>query len=89
MKPSVNGKVGAGAVAGALSVILVWVITLVVGKDAVPPEIAAAFTTVLTFAVSWFVPDMIAEEAESPVEDKLSAPQTLSSAIRPAQAAIS
>jgi H+/Cl- antiporter ClcA len=88
MKPSVNGKVGAGAFAGALSVILVWGFSLFAGKDAVPPEIAAAFTTVLTFAVSWFVPDMIAEDAESPTVDRPSISQTISSVTRPAQAAL-
>lgn len=88
MKPSVNGKVGAGAFAGALSVILVWLITLFAGKDAVPPEIAAAFTTVLTFAVSWFVPDMIADGAESPAENKAASKKGLAPVPQPVPVAL-
>jgi hypothetical protein len=51
-------KVGIGAVAGALSVIVVWGISFIVD---VPAEIASAFTTILTFAVAWFVPDSSVE----------------------------
>lgn len=59
-----NTKVAAGALAGALSVILVWLIPTVIGADAegkpkveIPAEIASAITTVLTFLVSYFVPE--------------------------------
>ena len=48
-------KVAAGAVAGAVTTIGVWIAGLQ-GLD-VPPEIAAAFTTVFTAVVSWFVPN--------------------------------
>lgn len=48
-------KVGAGAIAGALSIIIVWFLGM--AGVTVPPEVASAFTVLLTFAVSWFVPD--------------------------------
>lgn len=48
-------KVGAGALAGALSVIIVWVVSEA-GMD-VPAEISSAFTTVLTFVTSWLIPE--------------------------------
>ena len=44
-------KVTAAAAGGGLAVILVWVAGLL-GVD-VPPEVAAAFTTVLSFAGGW------------------------------------
>ncbi len=47
-------KVATGALAGAVSVILVWIITKC-GIE-VPPEIASAFTTVVSAASSWFAP---------------------------------
>ncbi len=47
-------KVATGALAGAVSVILVWIITKF-GIE-VPPEIASAFTTVVSAASSWFAP---------------------------------
>jgi hypothetical protein len=49
-------KVGAGALAGALSVILVWCLnSFVLGTTKITPEIASAITTVLTFLVSYFI----------------------------------
>lgn len=49
-------KVGAGALAGALSVILVWVANRVLPPEAqIPAEIASSFTTLLTFFVSYIV----------------------------------
>ncbi len=47
-------KVATGALAGAVSVILVWIITKF-GID-VPPEIASAFTTVVSALSSYFAP---------------------------------
>ncbi len=47
-------KVATGALAGAVSVILVWIITKW-GID-VPPEIASAFTTVISAGSSYFAP---------------------------------
>lgn len=49
-------KVGAGALAGALSVIIIWVVVAFGGID-VTPEVASAFTVVLTFFVSYYVPE--------------------------------
>lgn len=48
-------KVGAGALAGALSVIVVWCAGAA-GLD-VPPEVASAATTVIGFAVGYYVSD--------------------------------
>ena len=53
-----NRKVGAGAIAGAITVILVWTLnTFVTVQTPIPPEIASAITTVITFIVSYFVPE--------------------------------
>lgn len=50
-----NRKVAAGGLSGGLSLIIVW---LLGQTDAeVPPEVAAALTTVITFVVGYFVPD--------------------------------
>ena len=48
-------KVGAGAVAGAVSILLVW--GLQQAGVSLPAEIASSLTTILTFATSWFVPE--------------------------------
>lgn len=48
-------KVGGGVLAGALAVILVWVLSLL-GVE-VPGAVGAAIATVLGFAVAWFVPE--------------------------------
>ena len=52
-------KVGAGALAGALSVILVWIINTFVltGSVKITGEVASAITTILTFLVGYFVPE--------------------------------
>ncbi len=47
-------KVATGALAGAVSVILVWIITKC-GIE-VPPEIASAFTTVISALAGYFAP---------------------------------
>jgi len=54
-------KVGAGALAGALSVILVWIINTFVltGSMKITGEVASALTTVLTFLVGYFVPEPV------------------------------
>jgi hypothetical protein len=49
-------KVGAGALAGALSVIIVWALGEFAGWT-IPPEVASAGTVVLTFLTSYFVPE--------------------------------
>ena len=48
-------KVAAGALAGALTVILVWGAGL--RGLAVPPEVASAVTVLLTFGVSYLISD--------------------------------
>jgi hypothetical protein len=54
-------KVGAGALAGALSIILVGVLNTYVLTGAetqdISGELASAITTVLTFIVGYFVPE--------------------------------
>lgn len=52
-------KVGASALAGALSVILIWITNTFVltGTTKVTGEVASAFTTILTFLVGYFVPE--------------------------------
>lgn len=49
-----NRKVGAGALSGALSVLVMWTIGAATGVE-VPPEVASAGTVVLMFGVSYFV----------------------------------
>lgn len=49
-------KVGSGALAGAVTVIVLWIINAATGVD-VPPEVASAITFVLMFAASYFVPE--------------------------------
>lgn len=49
-------KVGAGALAGALSILLVWSSGAYAGVT-IPGEAASAITTCLTFVVSYFVAD--------------------------------
>ncbi len=51
---SLTPKVATGALAGAVSVIVVWIISKF-GMD-VPPEIASAFTTVISAGSSYFAP---------------------------------
>lgn len=50
----INRKVGSGALAGALSIILVWVIKTFGGHE-LPAEVASGVTTVMTFVTSYFV----------------------------------
>ncbi len=46
-------KVGSGALAGALSIVLVWAVGEA-GVD-VPAAVASAVTTIITFATGYFV----------------------------------
>jgi uncharacterized membrane-anchored protein len=52
MTPTV--KVGSGAIAGAIVVILIWLVETFTSVD-IPPEIAAALTTIITFATSYLI----------------------------------
>jgi len=51
---SPDRKVSAGALAGALSVIIVWLISYFANVE-IPPEVASAFTVVLTFGTAYVV----------------------------------
>lgn len=51
-------KVTAGAIAGAVTVILIFVIQTLTSLE-IPAEVAAAVTVLLTFAVSYFVPEQV------------------------------
>jgi len=48
-------KVAGGVLAGALSVILIWVLSLM-GVE-VPGAVGAAFATVIGFLTAWIVPE--------------------------------
>lgn len=50
-----TNKVAAGAVTGALTAIIVWVVRQW-GQVEMPPEIAVAVSTVLSFIVSYMTP---------------------------------
>ena len=49
-------KVGTGALAGAVSIVLVWVLGNVIHID-VPATVASAITTIMTFVTSYLVPE--------------------------------
>ncbi len=52
-------KVISGGVAGAISVVIVWALNsfkVLPGGTQIPGEIASALTTIISFAVSYFVP---------------------------------
>jgi hypothetical protein len=49
-------KVGASALAGALSVVVVWVFSDLADVE-IPAMVASAITVILTFAVGYFVPE--------------------------------
>lgn len=52
-------KVGASALAGALSVVVVWVLNTFVltGTVKITGEVASAITTIFTFVVGYMVPE--------------------------------
>ena len=49
-------KISVGALAGGLSIILVWLIKAY-GHQDMPAEVASGLTTVLTFVTSYIVPE--------------------------------
>ncbi len=51
-----TNKVFAGAAAGALAAIIAWAVKAF-GHTDVPPDIAIAITTLITFGVQYAVPD--------------------------------
>ena len=56
MKHTPNRKVVAGGLAGAVTTIATWSADAF-GGIKIPGEVAAAFTTVIAVAVSYFVPE--------------------------------
>lgn len=54
MKPYT--KVTAGALAGAISVVALWILEATTGVQ-VPAPVASAVTVILTFATSYIVPE--------------------------------
>ena len=50
-----NRKVGAGGLAGALSIVLVWLLSQM--GYSLPPEVSSGLTTIVTFITSYFVRD--------------------------------
>ncbi len=57
-------KVSAGGVAGALTVLVVWILGLL--HVAVPPEVASALTVIISFTTSYFVKQRISVAAGNP-----------------------
>lgn len=49
-----NRKVNAAALAGALSVVIIWAVK-VLGHTEIPAEVASAVTTVLSFLTGYVV----------------------------------
>lgn len=47
-------KVGAGALSGAITTIILWAVTAFTGVD-VPAAVGAALVTVITFITSYFI----------------------------------
>jgi len=48
-------KVAAAGIAGAATTILIWILNSLMGVE-VPPEVAAAITTILAFLAGYFTP---------------------------------
>jgi CBS-domain-containing membrane protein len=57
-------KVAAGGVAGAVAVLVVWILGLL--HVAVPPEVASALTVVISFVTSYFVRQRVPVAANNP-----------------------
>lgn len=51
----ISSKVGLGAAAGAITIIIVWIVGLL-GLE-VPPEVASAFTVLITAITGYAVPE--------------------------------
>ena len=58
-------KVAAGGVAGAITTIIVWILSAAFKVD-MPPEIAAAITVVLSFAAGYFIPPAAGDVVVTP-----------------------
>jgi hypothetical protein len=57
-------KVAAGGVAGALTVLVVWILGLL--HVPVPPEVASALTVIISFVTSYFVKQRVPVAADTP-----------------------
>jgi hypothetical protein len=49
-------KITAAGLGGAVTIILVWIVHTLANVD-VPPEVASSFTTLVAFALGYWVPD--------------------------------
>lgn len=64
-----KAKVVAGALGGAISVILIWVLKAY-GNVELPPDVAAAFTLVVSTVVAYLIPEAV-EEVELELEGEV------------------
>lgn len=64
-----KAKVVAGALGGAVSVILVWILKAYANVE-LPPDVAAAFTLVVSTIVAYLIPEA-AEEVELELEGEV------------------
>jgi hypothetical protein len=55
MMNGISSKVGVGAAAGAVTIVLVWIANML-GLD-VPAEVASAVTVLITAVVGWLTPE--------------------------------
>jgi putative flippase GtrA len=58
-------KVAAGGIAGAITVIIVWIASAAF-KINIPPEVASAITIIVAFVVSYLVPPAANDVVLSP-----------------------
>jgi len=59
-------KVAAGGAAGAVTAIIVWILSAAFKID-IPPEIAAAITVLLSFAAGYLIPPAANDVVVTPV----------------------
>lgn len=46
-----------GTVAGAVTILLVWILTTIWPSLEIPAEVSSAFTLIITALAAWIVPD--------------------------------
>lgn len=66
METPISSKVYASAAAGAIAVILVWIIGLF--DVDVPAEVAAAITTVLSAVGAWLIRDKLRDAGQAAID---------------------
>ncbi|MDK8347581.1 hypothetical protein QP868_11950 [Brevibacterium sp. UMB1308A] len=54
---SPSRTVTTGSTAGAVTIIVVWAATAIWPQLVIPPEVASAFTLLVTAGAAWIVPD--------------------------------